>query len=220
MTTYTDLYSSRNLLFRQFFPTPGVYALEAVPGAGIVRASCVGAGGVYDNAGSPVTKLFGGGAAFAKVKTTCTPGEDFSVQVGDPAHSVGAGDALGDSKLIRVTGTVTLLSADRGRGTTTPNKGLASNSVGDTKRDGNDSASLVGGASGSDTADAYSLGFGGRGARYMGVLTGLTRYPAAGPGGGGGLGMLVDELPTGVYWSYFAGSGLVCVEFFRTDPGY
>lgn len=216
MTTWSELHDNRSLISRKFFSVAGTQTITAPAGSAYIRASAVGAGGYYDNGAGG--NLFGGGAAFARVKTTCAPADQFSVQVGDIVHAIGAGDAAGDSKVTKVSGSVVILKAERGKGTASPNKGLASNSTGDVKRDGENGGVQIGGASGSDSADTIQLGFGGRPTTSLSVNTGHS-YPAAGPGGGGSkanraiLGQ--DQL-----WNFVPGPGLVCVEFFKTDPGY
>jgi hypothetical protein len=172
--------------------------------------------------GSP--PKWGGGAAFARVQDVCVGGEQFSVQVGDIAHSSGAGDGAGDSKLTRVTGTVVILKAERGKGVAAPNKGLAANSVGDVKRDGVDGSTGVnstGGAAGSDAADTYQLGFNAAGMSGQTAIDGA-RLPQAGPGGGGAADIRPDYTGNGPVvgtWTYPPGPGGLCLEFYLKNPG-
>jgi hypothetical protein len=204
MTSWTEAFNVPNLISRKFYSAPGTQTIAAPALAGIIRISLVGAGG-WD------TNTYGGGAAFARKKSTATPAETFSLQIGDPLHSIGAGDALGDSKVTRVTGSVLLAKAERGKA---PTRGLAANSVGDVVRDGVDGVYAVGGAPGGDSGDANPLGFGGRGVFWH-------AYPQLQPSHGGGgckaeaiiytSGMIQDECP---------GAGRICIEFFKIDPGY
>lgn len=203
MTLWSDIYKSRSLITRTFYGTPGVQTITAPDAAAIIRVSLVGAGG-WASGG------FGGGSAFARVKTTCAPGDQFSLQVGDTAHSLGAGDASGDSLLKTTPGNVVLVKAERGKGT---GPGLSANCVGDVKRSGAAAGGSVGGAAAGDDADPFPLGFGGRGGRSM-----LGPVPGGGGGkdyveyaGGGGYQLL---------WTTVPGNGRACVEFFTQDPGY
>lgn len=221
MSTFAELFDDRNLIRRTAYSTPGVQTITAPAGAAWIRVSGVGAGGW--NESSPGSG--GGGAAFARTKTACAPGATFTLQVGDIANTrtnAGAGDSAGDSKLTRVSDSVVLLRADRGRANTSVSKGLASNSIGDVTRDGTSQNDGVGGgASGSDAADSYSLGVGGRGAVF-GSVRGLRQPYAAGPGGGGMLGHVVYDNGVGYVLTtqMLPGNGLVVVEFFIDDPGY
>lgn len=227
MTLWSELFGDENLVSRRAYVVPGVQDITVPAGATVMRVSMVGAGGATGTGGGGSDNaVFGGGAAFAHYKGSVTPGETLSVQVGDPAHTLGSvnvnGDALGDSKLTRVTGAVVLCKADRGRGTNSNSKGLASNSIGTITRDGVNGNNRTGGASGSDDADPYPLGVGGAGATagFYGVLQHIT----AGPGGGGCqlYALYVAEGGSGytVTNRAKAGKGLVVIEFFRTDPGY
>jgi hypothetical protein len=203
MELWSDLYSARHLIDRQFYGTPGSTTITAPAKAAFIRVSLVGAGG-WANGG------FGGGAAFARVKTTCAPGDQFSLQIGDTAHTLGAGDASGDSLLKTTPGNVVLVKAERGKGT---GPGLAANSTGDIKRDGSAAGVSQGGACAGDDADPVPLGFGGRGGKsLMGPV----------PGGGGGKNY-VEYAGSGGFqflWTIVPGNGRACVEFFDQDPGY
>lgn len=211
MTLWTDLHKSRNLISRTFYGTPGVQTITAPAGAGIIRASAVGAGAWRTN-------NFGGGAAFARVKTTCTPAEQFQIQVGDIAHTLDTGDSAGDSVVTRVTGTVVILKAVRAIGAA---GGLSTSCVGDTKRSGSSTGgTTIGGTSGGDDGDTFALGFGGRG-YYQDRFS--QKFLAAAPGGGGAKAYPVYQSFDGSYVIPFnlpPGNGRVCIEFFKTDPGY
>jgi len=214
MTTWTELYYTRHLIARTYYGVVGVQAITVPAKAAIVRISLVGAGG----AGAADGVTWGAGAAFARKKTTCTPGESFSLQVGDPAHTVGAGSSAGDSTCTRVTGSVLLAKAERGKST---GPGLAANSVGDVTRDGSaapytgppyPNGAGYGGSAAGDDADPYPLGFGGRGAMAGGIWNAVR-------GGGGGLNINLPA-PSGQTFTYRPGPGLICLEFFDQDPGY
>lgn len=204
MTLWSDLYASKELISRAFYGTPGTQTITAPDKAAFIRASMVGAGG-WASGG------FGGGAAFARVKTACAPGDQFVLQVGDVAHSLGAGDAAGNSQLKTTPGNVVLVKAERGKGT---GPGLAVNSTGNVKRDGSAApGGNVGGAAAGDDADPFPLGFGGRGAQSL-----LGPVP-----GGGGAQNYVEYAGSGGYqvlWTAVPGGGRACVEFFTQDPGY
>ena len=209
MTLWSELFRVRHLLSRTFYSAPGTQVIVAPDKAAIIRASLSAAGG-WANGG------FGAGAAFARVKAVCAPGDQFSIQVGDIAHSLGAGDALGDSILTKLPSNTVLAKAARGGGGNSP--GLAANCVGDTKRSGANpgntapDGSMAGGLSAGDDADPYPLSFGGRGASHR---------IAAAPGGGGAKNYV--EYQNGGYqqiWTLCPGNGLICVEFFDQDPGY
>jgi hypothetical protein len=204
VTLWSSLFNQRHLISRTFYGLPGTQTIAAPAHAAFIRVSAVGAGGKGNGA-------FGSGAAFARVKAACAPAEQFSVQVGSIAHTSGAGDALGDSIVKRVTGSVTICKAERG-GTVA---GAAGNCVGDVKRSGTASSGFgtVGGASAGDDADAFPLGFGGRAASF---------FVGAAPGGAGGDNVVVYDNGSGfqITFNFPPGDGRVCVEFFDQDPGY
>jgi hypothetical protein len=216
-TLYTTLFYTKHLISRTFYYAPGAQDITVPPGAAFVRISGVGAGAW----GVSALGNWGGGAAFSRMKTTCTPGETFHLQVGDTAHTLGVvNDSAGDTSCIRATGSVVLMRADRARNSS-PYYGQAANSVGDVKRDG--AAPLYtgpptpigygqGGDAAGDDADTYPLGFGGRGAMHGGIWQ-------AARGGGGGYQISLPQ-PTGQTANYAAGNGLLCLEFFDQDPGY
>ena len=219
MTSWTDLHARRQLLSQKWYGAPGVQVITAPAGAAYIRASAVGAGG-WDTGHTGAPGVDGGspgwGAAFARVKAACTPGEQFSLQVGDVLHTMGAGTTAGDTTLTRVTGGAVILKAERGKATAA---GLAANSIGDTKRSGSAPSgagtAAIGGASGGDDADTFPLGFGGRGGQ---------RFLSAARGGGGINDMLVyHAFPGGLdyvlYLKILPGNGLMCVQFFNQNPG-
>lgn len=211
MTLWSDLFKKEHLISRQIFNVPGSTTINAPSNAAYIRVSMVGAGGAaaFSNAG------FGDGAAFARVTTPCAAGAQFTVQVGDPAHShTGtADDSLGDSIVTRLSDSVVICKAERGHGT---GPGLAVNSVGDVKRDGSSSPdrSKNGGASAGDDSDTYSLGFGGRGGGFNKTTNGFTDGP--GPGGGGAYTFYSFSPNT---WTIPSGAGRVIVDFYDQDPG-
>jgi hypothetical protein len=222
VTFWSDLFAQRHLISRTYYFTRGVTNITVPAKSAYARLSAVGAGGWIISTGA-----FGGGAAFARKKTTVTPGETLAVQVGSILHSESAGDALGDSIVTRVSGSVVLMKAARGTGT---GPGLASSSTGDVKRDGSPGVTIFpsgggglstashGGASAGDDADTFPLGFGGRGA--IGDITGNRRGAARGGGGAYRFVFYTDGGGGGSSWTFPPGDGLVCVEFFDQDPGY
>lgn len=233
MTSYSETYDEKFLISRVSYATQGVgVAVVAPPGASVIRVSLVGAGGWGDNrsngSGGP---RWGGGAAFAKRKTTCSPGEGFTLQIGDTFYSRSTQDtSLADTIVVRNTGSVVIAKADRGRGFSTgAGRGLAANSIGDVVRDGElalehffqydtdtgNAFSGYGGASGSDLGDNYGVGVGGL----------RNKIRLGGCEGSGGL-------LAGVYYignngtpqyqttEVSPGAGRCVVEFFTADPGY
>lgn len=230
MTTFTELFSAADHVKRLWFRSTTLNAATVsnitIPaGAKCAIISGVGAGGWKTSSDKP-----GGGAAFARTKLTdLVTGEQFTVQVGSTKFSLDAGSSQGDSIVTRVSGATVVMKAVRGTGTLTGNlgqPGLASNCVGDTKRDGlsgtytkgvafpylyngPDDTIIKGGVSGGDLNDIYSLGFGTRGARWG-------RWPAAGPGGGGIHNIQIDYA---TFSSIEPGAGLVCIDLFTKDPG-
>lgn len=201
MTLWSDLFHTRHLLSRTFYHLPGSQTITAPAGTAFIRASAVGAGGWR-------TGQWGHGAAFARVKQVASPGAQYVVQVGNQANSLDGGSSLGDSFVQKVSGSVTILLAQRGLSTS---PGLAANCTGDVTRTGTAWAGgqQAGGSAGDD-ADPFPLGFGGRGGM-------VTLAPA--PGGGGGKNIIA--IPGyGNTWTVPGGSGRVCVEFFDQDPGY
>lgn len=235
VSSYTETYDERFLLSRASYGVAGVgIAVVAPGGASVIRVSLVGAGGTEDGRSDPSGgNRWSGGAAFARRKTTCSSGEGFTLQVGDPNYTANAGNALGDSIVVRNTGSVVIAKAERGYGAgNTPNYGRASASVGDVTRDGepgvmgpftfdDDQAFALasyayGGASGSDLADDFGVGVGGRRAKIR----------LGGCEGSGGLGngiynasdLVIPRLYQKV--TVPAGAGRIVVEFFSADPGY
>lgn len=204
-TLWSDLYPTRFLLSQTYYSLPGTTIVTAPYDASILRVSAVGAGGWLSGG-------YGTGGDFARTKLEIGALAQFEIQVGDIAHSLGAGDALGDSVVTRVSDGAVILRA--GRGGATP--GPAGNSVGDVVRGGlaatGSGAAARGGSAAGDDQDLIALGFGGRGGA---LVLGPVR------GGGGCQGVTVSP-PNGSPFSFTAppGLGLVCVEFFIQDPGY
>lgn len=207
MSLWSDLYPTRHLILRQYFSTPGVSTVYAPTNAAVLRISGVGAGGW-------ATAAFGGGAAFARSKLVgITALARFTVQVGDVAHSLGAGDALGDTIVTRYADSVVVLSAQRGGAT----PGQASGSIGnDVTRDGSAftgaGTSRRGGAAAGDDGENQALGFGGRGGSLF-----------LGPVRGGGGAKTIVAYQRGAFTvttSIVPGAGLACLEWFSQDPGY
>lgn len=215
MTLWSDLFNSRHLLSRTFYGTPGGPQIAAPARAAFIRVSMVGAGGwgsepqtVPSAGGQP-----GYGAAFARVKTTTTPGELFDLQIGGVVGTHDAGGSPGDSSCTRHVGGTVICKAARGTATAAGN---SANCVGDTRRSGSAPTSSggvrVAGFSAGDDADTFPLGFGGRGA---------SQFLAAAPGGGGWKNMKVYASPDGSYELFMdfpPGNGRICVEFFDQDP--
>lgn len=196
---YSVLHRHRHLLSRVFYgdPTIGSITIIAPAKATFIRASAVGAGSA---SGSQA----GGGAAFARVKTTTSAGEQFTLSLGNYLITP-------DTTLVRVTGSVTILKA---AGANAQTGGQASNSIGDTKRSGvNANSTGYGGASAGDDADPLPLGFGSRG------ISG--EFLGPGPGGGGWPSHLVYKSADATYtvaFSHPGGDGRACIEFFDKDP--
>lgn len=203
MADFSALFAERNLIDRIWFLNYGTFNGVLVPaGAGIIRAHALGAGGLYSGGGYQI----GGGGAFARTTTTCTPTEALSVKVGYR----GSNNTTGDSSVTRTTGSVVLVKAVSG---TASAGGASASCIGDIKRSGGAPApySNTGPTrhSGHDLDDTYSLGFGGRGAGY-GV--------GASNGGGGCDNVFASGLPDRLGTA--PGHGKVCLEFFKSDPGY
>ena len=200
MTTWSALHPDEAALTkRKWFKDPGDYNYTVPAGAAYMRATATGCGGQGDQ--------WGGSGALARSTVPVTPGENIKVHVGD----VSTAGVAGDSSVERNDNTV-ICYADRGRGVGT--RGLAVNSVGDVTRDGSPGATNTGGAPPSDAADEDPQGFGVLGALYAQTRT--SDY-----GGGGHTLTLPDENGDLHFWSAWgAGSGLVVLEFFDTNPGY
>lgn len=208
MTNWTSIFPTEALLLgRVFYKDPGlssfVVPADFVTYSGVapkfVRAMCVGSGGQGDH--------WGGGAAFARSVAPVTVGEALSIQTGN----VGTASSLNDSFVKRASGQV-IAYADRGRGSGV--RGVAANSIGDVTRDGQPGGANFGGACASDAADYAGDGFGGVGSDYGHTI------PADFGCGGHILGYVneygIDQGT--VAWA--SGTGLVCLEFFDSNPGY
>lgn len=212
---------SRKLISRTYYDTPGTQTITVPAGAAYMRVSGVGAGGWN----SAMPALPGGGAAFSRLKTAVTPAATYTLKVGDAQHtysSSGSGDSQGDSSLTRDSDSTVIWKAARGKGGGSSSHGLASDCIGDTKRDGfAEDGGIKGGASGGDDADPYPLGFGGRGVDG-GSVRGRSQPYAPAPGAGGIWGFVAYDNLAGYAISQVmaAGNGRVCIEFFNADPGY
>ena len=221
MTLWSTLFPDRNLLSRQYFNRDdGVIDTIAAPEAAtIIRVSASGGGNAGDNPGGLVSGQPGGSAAFARVKAACTGGEEFSVQVG-LANRYSVATAAGLSVVKRLPSGTVICQADHGLQNA---GGLVANSVGDVRRAGSRVLTQNTAPSPGDDEDPYPLGFGGPGGqrpysgngnRWMAAYyggAGWWKWPYYIGAGGSGY---------AVFASTPAGGGLVCVEFFRTDPGY
>lgn len=197
MTLLSTLFPNKNLISRTVYDHDGgtPFTVTAPPHAGIIRVSMVGGGA--QNAG----------AAFARTKTTCTPGETFTLAIG-LGDNGGAG--VRDTTLTRNTGSVILC---RAAGATPNTAGSVAGSVGDVKRAGTvGSFFTTAGGSAGDDADPHPLGYGGSGA-FVGGATG-NEWRAAYYGAGG------FEQSSTYPQKTPAGHGRATVEFFATDPGY
>lgn len=178
---------------------PGSYNVTVPAGAKFVRAHAQACGGQGDH--------WGGSGAYARSRRPVTPSDNLVVQVGTVNTSLPAGDSF-----VKTNAGDVICYADRGRGS--GNAGLAANSIGDVTRDGAPGAPPVGGAPPSDAADPECRGFGGVGADVAADRT-------ADYGGGGLVTTDNDENGIGIIVGAFgAGTGLVCLEFFDSDPGY
>lgn len=199
MVTYSQLYQEEAVLIsRVYKKDPGSYNVAVPAGAKWLRASARGAGGQGDH--------WGGGAAMARSRVPVTAGDNLIVQVGTLSTS----STPGDSFVKRNDGTP-IVYADRGRGAGV--RGKAANSVGDITRDGGDPGASSGGAPATDAMDyAPVLG---------GVLSASPTNQVSDPGGGGLVATDLDEnsIPI-IVGTYPAGPGIVCLEFFDSDPGY
>lgn len=207
MTLWSTIFPGELLISRAVYPYQvASYAITAPAGATIIRASMVGGG----------AKL--AGAAFARVKAACTPGEAFTLQIGVGASTSNGTGNGGDTILTRNTGSVIIARADGAE----PNvAGSVAGSIGDVKRAGTVSAlAYEGGASAGDDADTYPLGYGGLGAYVFALPGNDWRYPY--PGAGGVFQRAVGTNSNGSTHLVHvpAGHGRATVEFFRADPGY
>jgi hypothetical protein len=202
-TTWSSLHPDTAVLIgRKWFKEPGDYNYTVPASAKFVRAFAQGCGGQG--------QFWGGGGALAKCTVPVTAGDNLKVHVGDVSTS----STPGDSSVKRNDNSV-ICYADRGRGSGA--RGLASNSIGDVVRDGSDGgggSTDHGGAPASDAADYGNMGFGGR------AITGASLI-ASDYGGGGHTFIDTDE--NGIlhnFAAWGAGTGLVVLEFFDSNPGY
>lgn len=206
---YSTLFpDAAQVIGRKFFKEPGAFdfvvpaAFPLFPGVApkFVRASCRGVGAQGGE--------WGGGGAFARTKVPVAANDLLRLQVG----TVSTGSTPGDSFVKRADGSV-IAYADRGRGAGPG--GLASNSIGDVRRDGapgNRNAGR-GGKPADDTPDFGTL----IGPGFEGIY--LNR--SASWGGGGSLHPIFDEYSNLIgYVITPGGTGVVVLEFFDADPGY
>lgn len=202
MTTWTQLFPDEAVLLgRRFFKEPGIYNATVPALTNFVRAHAVGSGGQGSN--------WGGGGAYARSVVPVQPGDNLVIQVGD----VSTATTVNDSFVKRNNGSV-ICYADRGRGIGT--RGSASLSIGDITRDGSPGSDPtgVGGAPGGDLTDYATAGFGGRGTDY-------TQTFAPDYGGGGHRTVQTDGFGNFIgYTAWVAGTGLVCLEWFDSNPHY
>ena len=201
MTTWTSLFpDAAVLLSRVSRKEPGNYDIEVPAGAKFLRAASLGVGAEGDQ--------WGGGGAYARSRVPVTPGEILKVQVGQLSTS----GTPGDSWVKRADGTV-ICYADRGRGSGV--RGVAANSIGDVKYDGQPgSPAGLGGAAANDATDYAPLIPPGDGADYSSTK-------GADYGGAGKLYWMTDQYGNFVrYISWPGGSGLVALEFYDSDPGF
>lgn len=200
MTTWTQLHPDEAVLIaRKWFKEPGAYNYTVPAGAKYVRAIALGCGGQGG--------AWGGGGAYARSRVPVNAGDNLKIQVGTPSSA----STPGDSSVERNDSSV-ICYADRGRGIGA--RGLASNCTGDVTRDGSPGMTNAGGAPASDASDYGSLGFGG--AAAIGTATVAADY-----GGGGHTYQDNDangNLQNFAAWG--AGTGLVVLEFFDSDPGF
>jgi len=203
MTNWSNIFPrGYPLLQRAYVREPGaVGSIVAPAGAVWVRAGAAGAGGYMTSAPG-----WGGGAAFAYQSEACAPGDAFAYQNGDSQHATSSQeDGLADSWVKRPNSTF-LVYAQRGR--PDGGGGSAGACTGSVKRSGSAATSTQGGVAAGDDDLPAPMGFGGRG--------GTTTMP---PWYGGGGGRVL--YPTqGVTWYHPPGDGMLCIEFYRTNPGF
>lgn len=205
MVTWTQIHSDEAVLYSRKFYAGGTFNVTVPDGPGghsaavWLRAHALGCGGQGDH--------WGGSGARARSRVRVMPGDNLVIQCGLTSTAT----TIGDSWVKRNDGSV-ICYADRGRGN--GNGGLASNSQGDVKFDGMAGSGGHGGSPSSDAADYAPAGFGGTG--YD-----ISVPRSADYGGGGLIRTDVDETGQGiVVGAYGGGLGLVCLEFFDSDPGY
>lgn len=221
MTLWSELFPDRNLLSRQYFNRDDgvVEDVPAPAAAGIIRVSASGGGCAGPSPGGNFSGSPGGGAAFARTKTTCTGGEVFTVRVGRAINGTPTQAIIAHQSIVarKTSGTIICRAAHGYM----PGGGPVEDCIGDVIRPGQQAVSGIPGASAGDDQDLFPLGFGGPPAARPGGYG--NRWGAAYYGGGGWAKWPFYFEPGGgptVFASSPAGGGLVCVEFFRTDPGY
>ena len=229
MTLASDLFGTKVLISRQWLREPLVdsggaevaYSITSPAKATVGRVSALGAGGWFSRsfpAGGPP----GGGAAFARTKFSTTPGEGFTAFVGNPYQNVvsvstWAVNGDGSSRFIRNAGSVVLCKAAPAIGINSGGaygrRGLASDCIGDVKRDGeNTDGASLGGAPG-DQADQQGIGL----TFPQGGKNSL--IPVGHGVGGVGRWRVLGGSET-FEWEIVPGCGLICIEWFTQDPGY
>lgn len=225
MTLSSELFDVRSLIHRTWYRFPLVdggsggevaHNIVAPAKTAVGRVSMVGAGGWFTR-DVAIGQHAGGGAAFSRTKFLAAPDEAFTAYVGNPyfnitnfSTNIPNGD--GSSRFIRNTGSVLLCKAAAAFGAV-GSFGLASGSVGDTKRDGSPAPRHdLSGAPGNDEADAYSLGFKAMSAGDNGKM--MVGH------GVGGIGRYRMFPGNDFSWEIVPGCGLICVEWFTEDPGY
>jgi hypothetical protein len=227
MTLSSELFDVRSLIERTWYRLPIVdgggaevaYAITAPAKTAVGRVSMVGAGGWYTGGADGNKGPAGGGAAFARKKFSASPGEGFTAYVGNPHLNVTNFSTFipngdGSSRFIRNTGSVLLCKAAASFGAL-GSYGLASNSVGDVKRDGSPRPGYdAPGTPGNDEADTYSLGF------KAATTTGPYDGKQMASHGVGGRGTYRVDPAQSFTWQVVPGCGLICVEWFTEDPGY
>lgn len=212
MTSWTELYPGDPVLIQRVWKKdPGHYTVQVPQPASwdgvspvYLRAIARGCGGQGAN--------WGGGGAYARSKVPVKPNDTLLLQVG----SLATADIPGDSWVKRSDGAV-ICYADRGRGN--GNGGMGASCTGDVVGSGNPGGGTAqkGGASASDAAifaglDAGNFGYDNTGAGFL---------RAADFGGGGhGLSNFNEVGAWMQFAAYGAGSGVVVLEFFASDPLY
>jgi hypothetical protein len=206
MTTWTELHPDEaTLISRVWRKEPGTYNVTVPANAKFVRASAIGCGGQGDH--------WGGSGAGVRTRAAVNAGDNLIIQVGDTSTAA----VVGDSFVKYNDGTV-ICYADRGRGN--GNAGQAALSVGDVRRDGAPGVSGVGGSPTSDASEYGSMGFGGTGSNNHAQDSSSTLLAA--DYGGGGYQVAAYDVNGDFmgYTAFPAGTGLVVLEFFDSNPGY
>lgn len=207
--TFQDIQISPNMinndLFQVAFTTPGTYSWVVPAGVLNVCVVCIGGGGGGDYAGYGPPGAYhngdggGGGGLGWKNNIAVTPGQSYTVVVGEGGTSNLAG---GDSYFISPTtvkGGGGMMGYQNRAGGTYVGDGGGNGGIGGT------GGGWGSGASGGGGAGGYA-GNGGAGAGFSGSGT-LGPEPGAGSGGGGGGGGATAGVSNGSYASAGAGGG-------------